>query len=870
MDSDKILQDLNRRFVAPLPEFYKRRIIVWYDEDKEFQEQIGDFEIDNAKVIIITGSNYFEVKKTICVDDTMSNILLYNPMSYDRPDDNWLYDIELYSEEFRADMTAMWMDEMGLESTPAMRQQIKVFKKFFNAKERRDKISRLEKTPANAAQLNIAVMSALAGLKDSNPSEILANVICEGTDMEKNAAYQEFAKYGADRAFWEMASQGTGYVSGEVSLEGLFKHILLSAFVCNYSKSVPNDWYCPGTDKTKAFCYELVSDIIRSDKEVKYIVLAKKVEDDLNVIDYFMNQPIEDLLGVDCFPCANEVILYKLMTAISNDIIDVDKIRKVVDKRRVCAMYSDYASIYEGLRQLSNMQEFYLNHAGGFHLAKARDIWKAYTDDYYKMDQHYRLLHREYEHYLLHFNQTLNDLYSNVIDQAEKLYNTWFLTGLGGNWTNICSDELSQVGHIDGVDQQIDFYQKYVRGADNRIFVVISDAMRYEVAAELEKELEVRQQSQVKITSQQAIFPTITKFGMAALLPHRNLNLDVTPNNIKVLADDNQTDSQYRESVLKKANPDSCVLKYTDIIAMKSADRSELVKGMKVVYIYHDTIDEASHKSDTEVFDACSKTVDQLKNLVDIMVKDFKALNILITADHGFLYTYSPLQESSKLEKSDFMTRILEYGRRFALMKKGEDPDYLMPVKMQTSEADVAGYAPKENVRIKASGGMKFVHGGTSLQEMVVPIIDYRFVNAGTKEYMKNKDKYDTKPVEVSVLVSKNHMICNRSFALDFYQNQAVSATRSAAEYYVYFVDEMNNVVSDMPKIIADKTTDNGQDRVFRVQFSLKSIEFIPNHSYYLVISNNDGIEVSREEFEVAVASNDKKASDENKIDYFS
>ena len=135
---------------------------------------------------------------------------------------------------------------------------------------------------------------------------------------------------------------------------------------------------------------------------------------------------------------------------------------------------------------------------------------------------------------------------------------------------------------------------------------------------------------------------------------------------------------------------------------------------------------------------------------------------------------------------------------------------------------------------------------------------------------MKNKDKYDTKPVEVSVLVSKNHMICNRSFALDFYQNQAVSATRSAAEYYVYFVDEMNNVVSDMPKIIADKTTDNGQDRVFRVQFSLKSIEFIPNHSYYLVISNSDGIEVSREEFEVAVASNDKKASDENKIDYFS
>lgn len=34
MDTDKIIKDLNRRFAAPLPEFYQRRIIFWYDEDK--------------------------------------------------------------------------------------------------------------------------------------------------------------------------------------------------------------------------------------------------------------------------------------------------------------------------------------------------------------------------------------------------------------------------------------------------------------------------------------------------------------------------------------------------------------------------------------------------------------------------------------------------------------------------------------------------------------------------------------------------------------------------------------------------------------------------------------------------------------------
>lgn len=37
MDAEKIIQDLNRRFAAPLPKFYKR-VIFWYDEDKEFED----------------------------------------------------------------------------------------------------------------------------------------------------------------------------------------------------------------------------------------------------------------------------------------------------------------------------------------------------------------------------------------------------------------------------------------------------------------------------------------------------------------------------------------------------------------------------------------------------------------------------------------------------------------------------------------------------------------------------------------------------------------------------------------------------------------------------------------------------------------
>lgn len=48
MDTDKVMQDLNRRFVAPLPEFYKCRTIFWYDEDREFENRLWDIELADA------------------------------------------------------------------------------------------------------------------------------------------------------------------------------------------------------------------------------------------------------------------------------------------------------------------------------------------------------------------------------------------------------------------------------------------------------------------------------------------------------------------------------------------------------------------------------------------------------------------------------------------------------------------------------------------------------------------------------------------------------------------------------------------------------------------------------------------------------
>lgn len=855
MDTDKIVQDLNRRFAAPLPEFYKRRIIFWYDEDREFEDKLDEIILEKAKVIVLTGSNTFSVKKLLSVDDLTTNYLVYSPLSYQRPDDNWLLDIELYSESFRADLISIWMDEMNLAPTPIMRKQVKNYRAYLNAKDRRLKIIGQKKVPETPAQLHMAVMAAICGLKDAQPNQILRSVFRAGLDLKYNTIYQDFVKYHAEDAFWAMVRQGCGFAEEEPDLGHLAIHLLLTAATRTLRQE-----YLAGLDgfismPHQAYCYDFISDWLHSEDQEQLYDVARYVEEEARLHQRFEKLSVDDLVGTECFPCINEVILTKLMTEISDHIIDVDTITATVENRRTCVWYEPFENFYDGILQVANMQSFFKEHSAGFHTAEAKGIWKEYTESYYKMDTYYRLFHLNFQKSLENSNILLDDLFKHVVDKVEGLYTHWFLGELGNNWSDVCAEELATYGKGLEIPQQTDFYRSRIKNSDNKMFVIISDAMRYEVAATMADQLQRETQSKVNLTSMQSIFPSITKFGMAALLPHEALSVEVRNDILTVLADGQSTASGYRDKVLKKENPASVALKYNDIIAMKRAERSALVKGMDVVYFYHDTIDEASHTSDTAVFSACEKAISELKNLVRIIVNEFGGTNILITADHGFLYTYSPLNEDAKVDRSSFNGMEVEYGRRYAIMKKGATPEYLLPVKFLDGNTEFDGFAPRESIRIKMNGGgMNFVHGGISLQEMVVPVIGYHYLRNDSMEYKRNKQKYDTKPVTVNLL-SASRKISNMIFSLNFYQKDAVSANREAATYQVYFTDENGKQISDIQKIIADKTSENGQERTFRCQFNLKSLKYSNTATYYLVIADEQGLQMpQREPFQIDIA----------------
>ena len=855
MDLETIIRDLNKRFAAPLPEFYKRRIIFWYDEEREFEDKLDDIQIDNAKLLVLTGTNNFTDKKLLNVDDTTGNYLVYSPISYESQEDDWFLNIELYSEAFRADLVSLWMNEMDLPATPDYRRLVKAYKKFFGAQTRRAAFAKLNKGISTPSQMHLTVMAAICGACNTQPNSIVKAVISGGTDMESNEVFQILVNYGAKEPFWALVKQATGYFEGEDStIERLVTHILLTATTRTLRME-----YLAGLDSFistphQAWCYDFVSEWMGGKNRQEILEILRNVEEELMLRNRFKQVPLEALVGSEVFPCVNECILTQLMTDITNNTINVDLITDTVEKRRTLAWYEEVECYYEGILQVAKMQAFFLKYSAGFHTVEARNVWKEYTENYYHMDTYYRRYHLAFGKSLNDGNDHLDDLFKQVTDTVEWFYTHWFLGELGNNWSKACAEELKKYGRILEVPQQVNFYNEKVKSEDNRVFVIISDAFRYEVAASLAEQLRRETQSKVTLGSCAGIFPTITKFGMAALLPHKQLSVIERSNgDLQVLADGMSTDAGNRDKVLKATNNNSVALKYKDIAPMKRAERSALVKGMEVVYIYHDKVDEVSHTSDSGIFPACDEAIEEIKNIVRIIRNEFGGTRVYITADHGFLYTYSPLSEDSKVDKTTPSEQDVEIDRRYLITRKGATPDSLLPVKFMDDGYDA--FAPRESIRIKKKGGgLKFVHGGISLQEMVVPVVEYHYLRNDSKTYQRNKDKYDTKPVEVGLL-SSSHKISNMIFPLNFYQKDAVGDNRSAANYLLYFVDSNGKQISDTAKIIADKTSNNGQDRTFRCIFNLKSLKYDNRASYYLVIADETGLQMpQKEEFQIDIA----------------
>ena len=299
-------------------------------------------------------------------------------------------------------------------------------------------------------------------------------------------------------------------------------------------------------------------------------------------------------------------------------------------------------------------------------------------------------------------------------------------------------------------------------------------------------------------------------------------------------------------NVLRDNDPELmlfCVTPYEEQATKWTPELRERYFDM-LIKCTHNQIDARGDKPSTEneVFAACEEAVNEIFTLIKRLTVSANTIHYIITADHGFLY------KRDKLHESDKISGIPNAGRRFALTTEKIQAAGVtsLPLASITGEEDGRTvYFPLGSDLFKAAGaGLNYVHGGSSPQELIVPLIDVK----------TEKGRRDTTTAQIA-LVSLTSKITNLITTLDFIQTEPVSDVVKETTYRLYFISDDNEKISNENIYIADKKDKDTTKRVFRLRFSFKNKKYDRSRKYYLVaFDDKNDLEVLRHEIIMDIA----------------
>lgn len=817
----QIIDRLNAEFTGET-----RKLVFWYDDKAEFAEDMETVELQNAKIYHLQPDNQFYTKYFLERVDKTTNYLIYAP--FPKPDvrDNHLEDTMLYSRRFFADRASLLSVDLGIEEKykPVIEKHIK----FFANKERTQRFYDLEIENFNEENILVGLLSAVCKARTCSFEEVVRIVLTDG-ELVDNAFLQEFEKYDLLSAFWQLCEQHFGYTDTKPSLERLLVTLFVTYTGRYVQAELPAAWKSFVSYKSGniiAFLDSLMNSVLYRDK---YDALSAHVAKGLNVLSAFAGMRVDDLVECDTFLAVDQVLVKWLISRLVSEdigaIVNGFTIPELCEKRAKMHFGRKTGKTYQMLSSAYSMVK-----KADYHAADGlKPIIDRYLAADYNMDQQYRKFYYYYD------QLESTESFEPLRELVENIYTNEYLACLLPAW----NAGIQQDAAFSAIPLQREFYNANLRYTKERTVVIISDAMRYEVGQELFARMQDDPKCTAKLSVQLSVLPSYTRLGMAALLPHKTLEMT---DDFQVLADGILCDNLAgRQQVLQSYNPDSVCVQFDDIKNLKVAELRDVLTKRQIIYVYHNQIDARGDKANTEdeVFNACEEAVQEIMDLIHRISVSGNTYHFIVTADHGFIYKRDKLTESDKISGKSAEKAFV--NRRFIVSKAALEDDGIDHMSMGrvlgNEDSKVVSYPVSSNVFKVAGGGANYVHGGSSPQEMLVPVLEFKM----------ERGHMETKNAEIA-LVSIVHKITNLITSMDFIQSDAVSDTVKAAKYRIFFLSEDNEKISNENSYVADSREENAQKRIFRMRFTFKNKKYDKDKQYYLVVYDEEsGLEQWRQ-----------------------
>ena len=784
----------NKITLALTRQFDKHRIVFWYDAKKELRKDFEALSIEGVEKIGLN-NNEFSVKHRILREAPDQKFLLYHEGP--QPDDinNWLLDVQLSHGEFRTDQASIWLNELDLGLDFA--DIVQAHTEFFNATKRREGLKRLMADDDTPGAIRLKMLAICTGA-DSRLESVLENLLAELAET-KDDRLKMIRRCSLEEFLYEQLKRCYGYESAEPSIRD---------FAIELFKSC----YAMGTDGA----VKLNSDALVFLKrwkdsrlyEASFESLSTEYSDLLHIEQDLGQRDYRNLMELDYFRLIDQMILSNLARSVAERTMSANECTALIRQRRTSHWYNEFRHLYEAIdvavRFIAALEEATLA------MDSLSEGVQRYTSTWFRMDQ----LYRKFVFHAGKSGQT--SLLETLSEQIENLYSNNFLLRVNDIWQQYV-DGVDTWG-IPGIPLQRTFFEKWVRPflKDNKkIIVIISDAMRYEIGDELMTLIRQEDRYTASIEPALTMLPSYTQLGMAALLPNTDLALiedetgttsvngkssQGTSNRIKILSD----------TIEQRAT----AVKADEIMRLNGDDCRALLRDHDVIYVYHNRIDATGDKlvSEERAFEAVEETLQEIIRLVKKLT-GANANNLLITTDHGFIYQNRAIDESDYLGTEATGTNILFRDRRFVIGKGLHDNPGLR--KFTSTQLGLKGdlevLIPKSINRLRLKGsGSRYVHGGASLQETIIPVLQ-----------VNKKRQSDTSTVDVDILRGATSIITSGQFSAVFYQVQPASDKVQARKLRAGIYTQAGELVSDCHEQIFNMESENPRDREVQLRFIL-------------------------------------------------
>jgi uncharacterized protein (TIGR02687 family) len=702
--------------------FLQHRLVFWYDAAAEWPEEFDTFPAAGAVKVRVSGTDFGTKVQIARSPDAKFLVYVQGARPADR--DNWLLDLLLQGYEYRADRASQTL--LALDLSQDFRDLVEAHQAFFNSKNRVEAL-RVTLTPTDEVRdVRLRMMAVLAGTAAEIDAMLLQflqqSIKAELTDPAESA----FGIAGLTASFWTEVERLFGYIDPHPSVRDFAVRLFRGANPLDSTASLHahGKVFLQRWKDSKEYCKV-------------YSTLATQLEGDLQIRESLGTVPDMARIGEnDTFEIFEKAALHRIAQAFERGA-PAEELRTAIAQRRNSFWRTAHVAGYEAIEHATTLREL----LDGVELtAESIDAGlQRYVQGWWRIDTAYRRCIYQ----LRRYQQV--QLMKPIQTWVESHYVNDFLLPLADRWSDLVRP--LEKWSCDELAPQRRFFDTWVepfRSRSQKVFVIVSDALRYEAAADFAERLNSANRWTAEVDAAFGSLPSFTQLGMASLLPGASMSLDAGGS----VAVDGQSASgtDNRRGILANAcGGRATAIRSDEFLELNTKiDGRELMRDNDVIYIHHNTIDHVGDKRDTEVHttEAVVKAFDEIESIIR-KVANINGTNMLLTADHGFMFQQDQLDDGdmTALPQAEEWTMR---NRRFSLGRNvPPKPDVkLFSAAALGVQGDWTAAFPLGLGRFPLQGsGKLYVHGGVSLQEIVIPVVKIRKARAD-----------DTRMVDVELL----------------------------------------------------------------------------------------------------------------------